>query len=58
MLNAIPWERRGAFLAASWLLMRPSGTEPVVRFYAEALTGTDLEQLLKTGKSELIGDDG
>ena len=23
VLDAIPWERRGAFLAASWLLMRP-----------------------------------
>ena len=23
VLQAIPWERRGAFLAASWLLMRP-----------------------------------
>ena len=34
----------------SWVLMRPSGTEPVVRFYAESTSPTDLDQLLEYGK--------
>lgn len=33
----------------SWVLMRPSGTEPVVRFYAESTSEKDLEALLKYG---------
>ena len=33
----------------SWVLMRPSGTEPVVRFYAESSTQADLETLLQYG---------
>jgi phosphoglucomutase len=34
----------------SWVLMRPSGTEPVVRYYAESTSAADLEQLLEYGK--------
>jgi phosphoglucomutase len=34
----------------SWVLMRPSGTEPVVRFYAESSSHEDLEKLLEYGK--------
>ena len=34
----------------SWVLARPSGTEPVVRFYAEATSRQELEQLLEYGK--------
>ena len=34
----------------SWVLMRPSGTEPVVRFYAESTSQADLEQLLEYGR--------
>jgi phosphomannomutase len=34
----------------SWVLMRPSGTEPVVRFYAESTSTADLEKLLEYGK--------
>ena len=34
----------------SWVLMRPSGTEPVVRFYAESSTIEDLETLLEYGR--------
>jgi phosphoglucomutase len=34
----------------SWVLMRPSGTEPVVRFYAESTSKEDLDQLLEYGK--------
>src|SRR5437773_4337669 len=33
----------------SWVLMRPSGTEPVVRFYAESSSNTDLDKLLEYG---------
>ena len=34
----------------SWVLMRPSGTEPVVRFYAESSSTADLEKLLEYGR--------
>jgi phosphoglucomutase len=34
----------------SWVLMRPSGTEPVVRFYAESTSTADLEKLLQFGR--------
>ena len=34
----------------SWVLMRPSGTEPVVRFYAESTSMEDLDSLLEYGK--------
>jgi alpha-D-glucose phosphate-specific phosphoglucomutase len=33
-----------------WVLMRPSGTEPVVRFYAEAGTIEELDALVECGK--------
>jgi phosphoglucomutase len=33
----------------SWVLMRPSGTEPVVRFYAESTSLKDLDTLLEYG---------
>ena len=38
------------FADGSWVLMRPSGTEPVVRFYAESTSTADLENLLKYGR--------
>ena len=34
---------------ASWLLIRPSGTEPVLRIYAEATTPEAVDALLKAG---------
>jgi alpha-D-glucose phosphate-specific phosphoglucomutase len=34
----------------SWVCFRPSGTEPVVRFYLEASSPAALERLLKAGK--------
>ncbi len=34
----------------SWVLMRPSGTEPVVRYYAESTSIADLDQLLEFGR--------
>lgn len=39
----------------SWMLMRPSGTEPVVRIYAESETKADLEFLLEQGEKYLLG---
>ena len=33
----------------SWLLMRPAGTEPVVRVYAEAPTVQARDELLEAG---------
>ena len=34
----------------SWVLARPSGTEPVVRYYAEASSRRELEHLIECGK--------
>jgi phosphomannomutase len=41
------------FIAAdsSWLMLRGSGTEPVLRIYAEAKSDTDVQKLLKLGMS-------
>lgn len=39
----------------SWMLMRPSGTEPVVRIYAESESKKDLEVLLEQGRNYLLG---
>jgi len=35
----------------SWLLIRPSGTEPVLRVYAEARRPKDVERLLEFGET-------
>ncbi|HEX8707132.1 MAG TPA: phosphoglucomutase/phosphomannomutase family protein [Pyrinomonadaceae bacterium] len=43
------------FEDGSWLLMRPSGTEPVVRVYAESESEKDLEVLLEQGRKYLLG---
>ena len=34
----------------SWLMLRGSGTEPVLRIYAEGRSGSDVEQLLQAGR--------
>ncbi len=39
----------------SWLLLRPSGTEPLVRIYAESESIRDLEVLLEQGRKYLLG---
>jgi phosphoglucomutase len=39
----------------AWMLMRPSGTEPLVRIYAESETKDDLENLLEQGRRYLLG---
>jgi phosphoglucomutase len=43
------------FADQSWMLMRPSGTEPVVRIYAESEDRADLESLLEEGRRYLLG---
>lgn len=39
----------------SWVLIRPSGTEPVVRFYAEAFSQEGLDRLTEAGKALISG---
>ena len=39
----------------SWVLVRPSGTEPLVRIYAESESEKDLEVLLEQGRKYLLG---
>ncbi len=39
----------------SWLMFRPSGTEPLVRAYAEAKSLTRSKQLIKYGEALLLG---
>lgn len=39
----------------AWMLMRPSGTEPLVRIYAESEDKHDLEVLLEQGRRYLLG---
>ena len=41
------------FEDGSWLMIRPSGTEPKVRFYYEGRTKEDCDQLLRTAKTIL-----
>jgi phosphoglucomutase len=43
------------FEDGSWVLMRPSGTEPVVRYYAESTSEEDLDKLLEYGKQWITG---
>ncbi len=42
------------FNGGSWLLIRPSGTEPVLRLYSEASSLADVEKFLAAGR-ELAG---
>jgi len=39
----------------AWMLMRPSGTEPMVRIYAESENRDELAKLLEDGKQYLLG---
>jgi len=43
------------FADKSWMLMRPSGTEPLVRIYAEAENREVLEVLIEQGRRYLLG---
>ncbi len=44
------------FTNGSWMLMRPSGTEPMVRIYAESEEKKELETLLAEGRKYLLED--
>jgi phosphomannomutase len=44
------------FASDAWLLVRPSGTEPLVRVYAEAATPQQVEALLDAGCTLAQGD--
>ncbi|MBI5166999.1 MAG: phosphoglucomutase/phosphomannomutase family protein, partial [candidate division NC10 bacterium] len=43
------------FQDGSWLLLRPSGTEPVLRIYAEAPSDEGVSRLLDWGKTLASG---
>ena len=43
------------FADGSWMLMRPSGTEPMVRIYAESESVGDVAVLLEAGRNYLLG---
>ena len=43
------------FTDGTWMLMRPSGTEPMVRIYAEAETIQQVDALLEAGRNYLLG---
>lgn len=47
---------RFEFASDAWLLARPSGTEPLVRVYAEAATTQQVEQLLALGAALVKGE--
>lgn len=42
------------FAGNAWMLLRPSGTEPLVRIYAESEDSKDLEELLEQGRKYLL----
>ena len=44
--------------AESWLLFRASGTEPLLRIYAESYSPASLHALLEAGRSFAMGDAG
>jgi phosphoglucomutase len=39
----------------AWMLMRPSGTEPMVRIYAESENEADTQNILDAGRNYLLG---
>jgi phosphomannomutase len=39
----------------AWVLMRPSGTEPVVRVYCEAPAQAELDKLVESAKGFVFG---
>ena len=43
------------FTNNAWMLMRPSGTEPMVRIYAESENKQELEEILEQGRRYLLG---
>jgi phosphomannomutase len=52
-VNAIDG-RKYFFANNDWLLIRPSGTEPLIRIYAEAKSKSDLAKLLEAGRDLIL----
>ena len=48
---------RLGFADGSWLLVRPSGTEPLIRVYAEAPTVAARDALIEAGYELVMGED-
>ena len=46
--------RKMIFDDGSWIMIRPSGTEPKVRFYVEARNQEETQMLVETAKSMLV----
>jgi alpha-D-glucose phosphate-specific phosphoglucomutase len=46
--------RKMIFADGSWILFRPSGTEPVIRCYAEARSARDLDALLSAARQWIL----
>ncbi len=44
---------RVSFTDSSWVLIRPSGTEPIIRITVEALSAQRAKKLLKDAKTAL-----
>ena len=42
------------FTDGAWMLMRPSGTEPLVRIYAESESRTEVDSLIEAGRQYLL----
>jgi phosphomannomutase len=40
------------FLEHGWVLVRPSGTEPLIRYYAEAESPEKVESLLNAARAK------
>jgi phosphomannomutase len=51
-----PEARRQPLAAESWLLLRASGTEPLLRIYAESGSRESLHALLEAGRTFAMGD--
>ena len=43
------------FDADTWLMIRPSGTEPVLRTYAEARTQEKVFDILESARQTILG---
>jgi phosphomannomutase len=46
----------GPLPAESWLLLRASGTEPLLRIYAESGSPESVQALLEAGRNFAMGD--
>ncbi|HEV2274229.1 MAG TPA: phosphoglucomutase/phosphomannomutase family protein [Acidobacteriaceae bacterium] len=52
-----PQARKDPAAAESWLLLRASGTEPLLRIYAESCSKESVRELLEAGKKFALGEE-